>query len=143
MPARLSRRLHTLLLVLLCASLGACSSLLPGDPPQIQVAGLEPLPGEGLEARFALALRIQNPNSRTIDYQGIAVDLQVNGQPLATLELTAAPTVQQAAVPGALLAGGQATFEFRVDRPFSPASLGGEDHRRLGFALINVLFVQP
>ena len=84
MPARLSRRLYTLLLVLLCASLGACSSLLPGDPPQIQVVGLEPLPGEGLEARFALALRIQNPNSRTIDYQGIAVDLQVNGQPLAS-----------------------------------------------------------
>ena len=84
MSASLSRRLHSLLLLLLCTTLGACSSLLPGDPPQIQVVGLEPLPGEGLEARFALALRIQNPNSRTIDYQGIAVDLQVNGQPLAS-----------------------------------------------------------
>ena len=72
-----------------------------------------------------------------------ALDVWVNGKPLATLELTAAPAVQQVAVPGELLTGGQATFEFRVDRPFSPASLGGEDHRRLGFALINVLFVQP
>lgn len=84
MSASLSRRLRALLLLLLCATLGACSSLLPGDPPHIQVVGLEPLPGEGLEARFALALRIQNPNSRAIDYQGIAVDLQVNGQPLAS-----------------------------------------------------------
>ncbi len=72
-----------------------------------------------------------------------ALEVWVNGKLLATLELAAAPAVQQVAVPGALLAGGQATFEFRLDRAFSPASLGGEDHRRLGFALINVLFVQP
>lgn len=75
------------------------------------------------------------------DSQALAV--WVNGKPLATLALTATPSVQQVAVPGELLAGGQATFEFRVDQPFSPASLGGEDHRRLGFALLNVLFVQP
>ena len=78
------QHLSRVLLMFIALSLNACSSLLPGDPPQIQVVGLEPLPGEGLEARFALALRIQNPNSRTIDYQGIAVDLQVNGQPLAS-----------------------------------------------------------
>lgn len=72
-----------------------------------------------------------------------ALEVWVNGQPLATLDLTATPAVQQVAVPGELLAGGQATFEFRLDRAFSPASLGGEDHRRLGFALLNVLFVQP
>lgn len=84
MPATLSHRLRALPLLLLSITLAACSSLLPGDPPQIQVVGLEPLPGEGLEARFALALRVQNPNSRAIDYQGIAVDLQVNGQPLAS-----------------------------------------------------------
>ena len=78
------QHLSRVLLMFIALGLSACSSLLPGDPPQIQVVGLEPLPGEGLEARFALALRIQNPNSRTIDFQGIAVDLQVNGQPLAS-----------------------------------------------------------
>jgi hypothetical protein len=72
-----------------------------------------------------------------------ALEVWVNGKLLATLELTAAPAVQQVAVPGELLTGGLATFEFRVNQPFSPASLGGEDHRRLGFALLNVLFVQP
>ena len=83
------------LLILIALSLSACSSLLPGDPPQIQVVGLEPLPGESLEARFALALRVQNPNSRAIDYQGIAVDLQVNGQPLAS-----GVSDQQGRIPG-------------------------------------------
>ena len=83
------------LLILIALSLSACSSLLPGDPPQIQVVGLEPLPGESLEARFALALRVQNPNSRAIDYQGIAVDLQVNGQPLAS-----GVSDQQGQIPG-------------------------------------------
>ena len=72
-----------------------------------------------------------------------ALEVRVNGKPLATLGLTATPAVQQVAVPGELLTGGLATFEFRVARPFSPASLGGDDHRRLGFALLNVLFVQP
>ncbi|QAZ67090.1 hypothetical protein [Solidesulfovibrio carbinolicus] len=72
-----------------------------------------------------------------------ALEVWVNGQRLATLGLTATPAVQQVAVPGELLKGGLVTFEFRVGRPFSPASLGGEDHRRLGFALLNVLFVQP
>ena len=83
------------LLILIALSLSACNSLLPGDPPQIQVVGLEPLPGESLEARFALALRVQNPNSRAIDYQGIAVDLQVNGQPLAS-----GVSDQQGRIPG-------------------------------------------
>lgn len=95
MPATLSHRLRALLLLLLSITLAACSSLQPGDPPQIQVVGLEPLPGESLEARFALALRVQNPNSRTIDYQGIAVDLQVNGQPLAS-----GVSDQQGRIPG-------------------------------------------
>ena len=72
-----------------------------------------------------------------------ALEVWINGKLLTTVALTATPAVQQVAVPGELLAGGQATFEFRVDRAFSPASLGGEDHRRLGFALLNVLFVQP
>ena len=89
------QHLSRVLLMFIALGLSACSSLLPGDPPQIQVVGLEPLPGEGLEARFALALRIQNPNSRTIDYQGVAVDLQVNGQPLAS-----GVSDQQGRIPG-------------------------------------------
>lgn len=68
--------------LLLC--LGACSSLVPRDPLHIDLVGLEPLPGEGLEMRFAVKLRIQNPNDDAIDYHGVALQLDINQQPLAS-----------------------------------------------------------
>lgn len=64
--------------------LSACASMAPRDPLNIDLAGLEPLPSQGLEARFNLKLRVQNPNERAVDYQGIALGLEVNGQPLAS-----------------------------------------------------------
>lgn len=72
---------HTLKLSLL-VMLTACSSLPQHDPLRIALAGIEPLPGEGLEARFAVKLRVQNPNDRPIDFNGVALELQVNKQPL-------------------------------------------------------------
>ena len=43
--------------------LAGCASLQPNsDPLTIDVAGIEPLPGEGLELRLAVRVRIQNPN---------------------------------------------------------------------------------
>lgn len=65
-------------------SLAACSSLTPRDPVKIDLVGIEPLPGEGLEMRFSVKLRVQNPNDSAIDYNGIALDLDVNNQPLAS-----------------------------------------------------------
>jgi hypothetical protein len=75
---------HRLLLVVLLLGLGACSSLNLRDPLQIDLAGLEPLPGESMEMRFALQLRVQNPNSQPVDFRGVALELEVNGQPLAS-----------------------------------------------------------
>ena len=48
------------------------------------LVGLEPLPGQGLEVRFAVKLRVQNPNDRAVNFNGMALDLDVNGQPLAS-----------------------------------------------------------
>jgi LEA14-like dessication related protein len=79
--ATLTGRLSYALLVL---TLTACSSLIPREPPLINLAGIEPLPSQGLELRFALQLRIQNPNDQAIDFNGIALDLAVNNQPLAS-----------------------------------------------------------
>ena len=76
--------LRTLLGALLLLSLGACSSFTTRDPLRIDLAGLEPLPGQGLEVRFMLKLRVQNPNDVAVDYNGIALDLEVNNQPLAS-----------------------------------------------------------
>ncbi|WP_152227767.1 LEA type 2 family protein [Pseudomonas sp. SCB32] len=72
-------------LITLLLALGACSTLFGGrDPLRVDLVGLEPIAGQGMEARFAVKLRVQNPNEDAIDYHGIALDLAVNGQPLAS-----------------------------------------------------------
>lgn len=69
--------------LLLSATLAGCASF-ERDPLHIDLAGLEPLPSEGLELRFALKIRVQNPNDHSISYNGVALKLNVNGQPLAS-----------------------------------------------------------
>lgn len=54
------------------------------DVPNVRVAGLEPLPAEGLEIRLALKLRVQNPNDSALAYNGISVQLKLDGQGLAS-----------------------------------------------------------
>lgn len=76
------RKLIALSLILL--SLGACALLPQRDPLAINVVGIEPLPSQELEMRFAIKLRLQNPNETPIDYNGVALDLEVNGRPLAS-----------------------------------------------------------
>ena len=55
-----SRRQLVLVVPALAAT--ACASLSGSDPPRVSVAGIEALPGEGLELRFLVKLRVQNPN---------------------------------------------------------------------------------
>jgi len=70
--------------LVLVLSLGACSLLQGRDPVTISVIGIEPLPGQELEMRMAIKLRVQNPNETPIEYNGVALNLEVNGQPLAS-----------------------------------------------------------
>lgn len=75
------------LLLLLFGVLGAlqgCAGVMGHEPPRIHVVGIERIAGEGFELRFTLKLRVQNPNSHAIQWEGLAVDLDVNGRPLAT-----------------------------------------------------------
>ena len=81
LPANLGRLLPALCLGVL---LSACSTFGQRDPLRIDLVGLEPLPGQGMEMRFMVKLRVQNPNDEPIEYNGIALDLDVNGQPLAS-----------------------------------------------------------
>ncbi|MCF4997902.1 hypothetical protein GIW70_15260 [Pseudomonas syringae] len=78
------RRLHAVILSLLLLSLSACALFPHRDPVNINVVGIEPLPSQELEVRFAIKLRVQNPNDTAIDYNGIALDLDVNGHSLAS-----------------------------------------------------------
>jgi hypothetical protein len=54
------------------------------DPVRVNLVGLEPLQGEGFELRFAVRLRVQNPNDSAIDYDGVALELDVNDKSFAT-----------------------------------------------------------
>jgi LEA14-like dessication related protein len=76
--------LQVVLCVAACALMAACASLPGRDPPVVSVAGIEPLQGQGLELRMMLKLRVQNPNDAPIDYDGVAVQLDVQGRHFAS-----------------------------------------------------------
>lgn len=78
------RSLRIVLMCLLIAGLSACALFPNRDPLTINVVGIEPLPGQDLEIRFAVKLRLQNPNDTDIQYDGVAVNLDVNGRLLAS-----------------------------------------------------------
>ena len=66
------------------AAAGGCASVPATDPLNVTVANVEPLPGEGLELRLAVRLRIQNPNDAAVEYTGAALNLDLNGRNLAS-----------------------------------------------------------
>jgi LEA14-like dessication related protein len=75
---------NLLAVAVLVVAAAACSALPVRDPLRIDVAGIDPLPSEGLEMRLAVRVRIQNPNDTVIDYSGAALDLALNGRRLAS-----------------------------------------------------------
>lgn len=78
-------RRHLLVAAATLPLLAAGCAGLPGqDPLRVNVVGLDKLPGEGFELRFAVKLRVQNPNASGFDYDGIALELDVNGRTLAS-----------------------------------------------------------
>ncbi len=54
------------------------------NPMQVNVVDVQALPGEGLEMRMAVKLRIQNPSDTAIAYHGVAIALEVRGNTFAT-----------------------------------------------------------
>jgi len=68
-----------LLLGLLSVLITGCAGLGLREPIKVTVAGLEPLPSEGLETRFAVKLRVQNPNELPLDFDGVVLDLELGG----------------------------------------------------------------
>jgi len=77
-------RYVVLLVFLLVASVTGCATLSGSDAPNVRVVGIEPLPSEGLEVRFALKLRVQNPNESALMYDGMSVNLDLDGRGLAS-----------------------------------------------------------
>src|SRR4051812_21181666 len=49
-------------LMLVALTLNGCAGLFGADPLRVSVAGIEPIASQGLEIRFNVKLRVQNPN---------------------------------------------------------------------------------
>jgi LEA14-like dessication related protein len=81
---RASRQLGVVLVMAGQLFIGACASLQTKDPLQVTVAGIEPLQGQGMELRMLVKLRVQNPNDSQIDYNGVALEMNVQGKAFAS-----------------------------------------------------------
>lgn len=79
-----SRFVRLLPFVVALVSLAGCAGMFGRDPLRVSVAGIEPLAGQGMEMRFNLRLRVQNPNEAPIDFSGVSVELDLNGKTFAT-----------------------------------------------------------
>lgn len=70
-------------MVLACVAAG-CSQLPLRDPLRISLVGIEPLPGQGLELRMAMKLRVQNPNDTAVDFDGVSLEVDLRGMSFAS-----------------------------------------------------------
>jgi len=82
---------RSLLLAIVAAlTLAACAWMHGRNPPEVSLAGVEPsaagesTASQSFEARVQLKLRVQNPNDTAIDFNGVTVELDVQGKSLAS-----------------------------------------------------------
>jgi LEA14-like dessication related protein len=72
------------LLALLCAiSLEACAAWSMQEPLSVTIADLKPIEVGVLEQRYALKVRLLNPNDIEIAFDGVVFDLEINDTPFA------------------------------------------------------------
>mgnify|MGYP000010558415 CR=1 FL=1 len=71
--------------ILLCAwTLGGCAGLQPyEETPRVSLVSIQPLDMQMLEQRFALQLRIMNPNDVEIPVEGLSYALEINQREFA------------------------------------------------------------
>src|SRR5512139_2165679 len=77
-----SRRAFVLSAAMLVVA--GCASTPHKDPLQVTVAGMEGLPGEGMEVRMLVKLRVQNPNAAEIAFTGAYLQFDVQDRTFAT-----------------------------------------------------------
>ncbi|HZZ92213.1 MAG TPA: LEA type 2 family protein [Usitatibacter sp.] len=63
--------------------LSACASLPAMDPPRVTLADIDSVAFEGMELRMLVRLRVQNPNGIALDYDGIDVQVSLQGKGVA------------------------------------------------------------
>jgi LEA14-like dessication related protein len=78
------RALFAVLAVRALLLLGGCASFRYPEPIHVVIAGVEPLESEGLEVRMLVKLRIQNPNDSPLEFNGVSIQMDVQGKRFAT-----------------------------------------------------------
>jgi len=71
-------------IVLVSAVVAACAGVGLREPLRVNLAGLESLPGEGMETRWLARIRVQNANDVSIAYNGLSAEIDLNGKSLAS-----------------------------------------------------------
>jgi len=80
-----SLRGNALVLALCAATLVGCASLgVGGEPVEVQLVSLTPLPSTAFEHRLRVDLRLRNPNNQAYEIEGLRFVLDVNGSRLAS-----------------------------------------------------------
>jgi LEA14-like dessication related protein len=65
--------------------LGGCAGMRPGyERPSVTLSSFRILPSEGLMPRFALGLRVVNPNPTPLPLRGMSYNVAFEGHPLLT-----------------------------------------------------------
>ena len=73
--------------------LAGCAVLSPLERPKVSLAGLSLIDANLFEQRYALKLRVLNPNEVALPIQALTYDLELNDQVFGSGASTAAVTV--------------------------------------------------
>ncbi len=76
--------MHLRAIVLGCLFvLSACVAWAIREPLNVTIADITPLDVNLLEQRYAVKVRLLNPNNAEIDFDGVVFDLEINDKPFA------------------------------------------------------------
>ncbi|HTZ39146.1 MAG TPA: LEA type 2 family protein, partial [Syntrophales bacterium] len=79
----MKRTLLSLMVFLLFLPAGCASLFWMGEKPSVEIVSVVPKEMRLLEQTFVLELRIQNPTDGDLDINGMAFELEINGQTFA------------------------------------------------------------
>ncbi len=71
------------LVILMLLSSGCATLFWTGEKPSVEIVSIVPKEMRLLEQTFTMELRIQNPSDTDLDVNGMAFELEINGQPFA------------------------------------------------------------
>lgn len=125
-------RFRPLFLLFALLALTGCSALQPDiDPPKLSIDNVRSLPGQSGAPRFAIDLRIQNPNEQSLDIAGIAFDIALQDVDLISGVTNEVPLIEGYAEEVVTLESGLNTIQ--LIRFLASIGMGKEDMNQLEY----------